>query len=222
MRPPTTPLLLLCLAILVSTAAAIPPAFVAPLPGRRRQNHQPLLFRQPSRGVVVLSSSSPQKEDVSKMEAGKPGPGGQPLSLTTANATAAAFELLVDTIQNWAVVIEDRQELSKGTCALLYAMYAVFSDDISKIPWKLPFPSLGSFQAWRSSHSPLNNPHQKKLTEEIIDRLDEWMHKVNGDQRMILAALKKLNKDVNRLAILVVVWFGVSLATIAPTWFAAK
>lgn len=39
---------------------------------------------------------------------------------------------------------------------------------------------------------------------------------------MILAALKKLNKDVNRLAILVVVCFGISLATIASTWFAAK
>lgn len=89
-----------------------------------------------------MLSSSPQKEDVSKTESGKQGPGGQPMRLTTVNATAAAFDLLVDTIQNWATVIEDRQELTKGMCALLYAIYAVFSDDISKIPWKLPFSSF--------------------------------------------------------------------------------
>lgn len=116
MRPTPTPLLLLCLAFLVSIIAVTPPAFVAPLPGRRRpQQDQPLLFPRPSQGVVVLSSSSPQKEGESKSEAVKPGP----TSLTAANATAAAFDLLVDTIQNWATVIEDRQELSKGTCALL-------------------------------------------------------------------------------------------------------
>jgi hypothetical protein len=33
---------------------------------------------------------------------------------------------------------------------------------------------------------------------------------------MVRAALEKLNKDVNRVAILLVICFGVSLATIVP------
>ena len=118
MRLAATPALLLCLANLVSTMAATPCAFVAPL--RPYQDQQPLLFfRQPSRGVVALSSSSPQKEGLSTTEAGKAGPEGRPMSMTTANATAAAFDWLIDTIQNLATVIEERQELTKGTCALL-------------------------------------------------------------------------------------------------------
>lgn len=57
---------------------------------------------------------------MSTTEAGKPGAGERPMSMTTANATAAAFDLLIDTIQNLATVIEERQELTKGTCALLW------------------------------------------------------------------------------------------------------
>lgn len=71
-------------------------------------------------------------------------------------------------------------------------------------------------------NAPLNHPPKKKLTEEIIDRLDEWMHKIDGDQRIARARFEKLNKDVNRVAILLVICFGVSLATIAPAWFATK
>lgn len=126
---PTTPLLLLSLALLVSSVtitSATPSAFVVP-PGPGRQRfHQPLLSRLSSRGVslrlssppsvVVLSSSSPQKEGASKTGAEKLGPQGQSLNLTTANATAAAFDLLIDTIENWATVIGDRQDLCKGTC----------------------------------------------------------------------------------------------------------
>lgn len=48
------------------------------------------------------------------------------------------------------------------------------------------------------------------------------MHKINGDQRITRVWLEKLNKDVNRILILVLIYFGISLATIAPTWFAAK
>jgi hypothetical protein len=71
-------------------------------------------------------------------------------------------------------------------------------------------------------HSSDSHTIQLNPTEEIIDRLDEWGHRVNGDQRIVRAALEKLDKDVNRVAILLVIYFGVSLATIAPAWFAAK
>ena len=75
---------------------------------------------------------------------------------------------------------------------------------------------------WLANPLHLHTNKTNELTEEIIDRLDEWGHKVDGDQRIARARLEKLNKDVNRVAILVVICFGVSLATIAPAWFAAK
>ncbi|KAM3576110.1 hypothetical protein VYU27_001986 [Nannochloropsis oceanica] len=177
MRPTAMPLLLLCLAISASIMTATwvcPPAFVAAFPGhtRNRQDQQ-LLFCPRSRGVLLLSSF-PQKEDVSEIEIEeekKVGPVNRPTTLTMTNTTTAAFDLLVTTIENWATLIEDRQDLSK---------------------------------------------------EEIIDRLDEWMHKIDGDQRLARVWFEKLNKDIHRILIIVLIFFGISLAAIAPTWFAAK
>jgi hypothetical protein len=102
------------------------------------------------------------------MEAAKPGPGEQSMSLTTANTTAAAFDLLVD-MKNWATVLEDRQELSKGTCALLRVgtCDAYLSTNNFRLAWyhvremlvvvfrEAPDSPHKSLHGWRSSHTSL-------------------------------------------------------------------
>ncbi len=90
--------------------------------------------------------------------------------MTPADATAAAFDLLVDTVQQLSVVIEEKQELSK---------------------------------------------------EEIMDRLDDWMAKLDRDSRGIHTRMDKINKELTQATILLVVGVGVALATTVPAWFSA-
>lgn len=132
----------------------------------------PTLPRRSSSLRLVMSSSSPQHQHQSSPQSDPPlQMSKKPANMTTpAGATAAAFDLLVGTIQQLSVVIEEKQELSK---------------------------------------------------EEVLDRLDDWMAKLDRDSRGIHTRMDKINKDVNRAVILLVVGMGVALATTVPAWFSA-
>lgn len=79
---------------------------------RHRGNSLPIgsKLTTPGTSCKVIPSFS-HKEGISNVGSGFE---GLTPNIMTENTTAVAFGLLVDTIEKWAVVIENRQDFSKG------------------------------------------------------------------------------------------------------------
>lgn len=55
-----------------------------------------------------------------------------------------------------------------------------------------------------------------------MDRLDEWMNKMDGDQRVLRWRLERIQKDFTRLTIFIVVCSGIAFMTTVQAWLQVK